>query len=270
MNGNLSIYRLWLLMRADFLAEWRAYAFIGGFSGTMYLLITLSDRYFGTLDPAPYQSLFAYALFIWGLVATKRAFSALHSPDARESYLLLPASALEKILARLLPLTAGFAIALPVYMLVASAIIEAVHLAAFGSRRPIFDLFDPDVWEALAIYCVIQSPFFLGAVWFRRFAIIKTLFVLTLVLTGLIALIVCAGYLAARNFDWIHSAWRFDHPYFPELHGYDALDRMLAELDSSVGDAVAVALWSALALMPPALWCIAWLRLSETQAEDGI
>ena len=77
-----------------------------------------------------------------GIIASSRAFRPLHDKTRNEAYLLLPASALEKTLARLLAVTAGLVTYLLVFSTVVALVVESLNLLFFGSRNGFFNPFD--------------------------------------------------------------------------------------------------------------------------------
>ncbi len=276
MEPSFSFHRLWFLLRGDFLAGRRAMAWIAGITAASLFLNSLVESIYGYMDPSLHQQLFGYALFIWGIIATSLAFRRLTDRSSREAYLLLPASALEKLLARLLPVTLGFGIALPAYFLVLSVLVESFNLAVFGTQRPLFDPFDPGIWKVFGYYLILQSPFFLGAVWFDRFSFILTALTLLVFHIGLALLVLAATWLALGSPGWPFGEAPEIHPGL-HVENYDVLDFMLyGVLDNNLvhllnpdWDIQITILYVVLILLPPVLWWIAWLRLKEVQT-DGI
>ena len=273
MEPSFSARRLWYLLRGDFLAACPMLAWSAGIAAATLFVVSLQDFIYGYVEPSMHQDLYGYGLFIWGIIATSMAFRQLDDRTHREAYLLLPASALEKMLARLLPVTLGLGIALPVYFLVLSVLMESFNLAVFGIQRPLFDPLDPGIWKLFGYYLILQSPFFLGAVWFGRFSFILTTLVLLVFHIGLALLVLAATWLALGS-----PGWQFgDAPAIhPGLHAenYDVLDFMLFGVVDNVlvnllnpdWDTQIAILYGVLILIPPVLWWIAWLRLREVQA----
>ena len=276
MEPSFSPRRLWFLLRADFLAERRAQAWFAGITAASVFLNSLVQLLYGYVDPSLNQELFGYALFIWGILATSLAFRRLDDRASRAAYLLLPASALEKLLARLLPVTLGFAIALPVYILVLSFLMESFNQAVFGTSRPLFDPFDPGIWKLFGYYLILQSPFFLGAVWFGRFSFFLTALALLGFHIVLALLVLAAAWLAVGTPGWQFGEASAIHPGL-HLENFDVLDFLVFGIADNIfvnllnpdWDTQATILRVVLVLLPPVLWWIAWLRLRELQT-DGI
>ena len=254
MQQHLSTRRLWLLIRSDFRASRRSLAMISGIAAGLVLLLSLQEQVYAFENNSFHREMFGYALYIWGIWSTSRAFRPLHDKTRKEAYLLLPASALEKTLARLLAVTALLVILLLAYYTLLSLAIESLNFAYFGDRRAFFNPFDPVVWELIAGYIVLQAPYFLGAAWFRRAPFITTTLYLVLLLVGIAALAMAVLTIAFDGFGL--QIW--DVLY--AIAGFRFGNREILEPIFAVF----------LALLPPALWFIAWLRLKEAQADDGI
>ncbi len=253
VNENFSARRLWLLIRGDAIGGYRSVLMISAALAGAILLTAIITR--DEFDPNKdfYLSWFGGMLFIWGLVASSQAFRQLHDKTRNESYLLVPASALEKTVARLLSVTVGIAGFLTVFTFAVSVIVEASSLLFFDWRIAFFNPFDPLVWKCIAIYIPFQSLFFLGAAWFRRAHFIKTVLAVTLALMGLMVFLLILVRVIYAS-DWVTL-------YFllvPEL-----LYRSNTVLLETV-------LVGGLVLLPPVCWCIAWLRVKEAQVSDGV
>ncbi len=277
MTSSFSMHRLWLLMRSDFLAERRAFTWAIGTAVFCVLLLSLQQIRWGYVDYSMHQELYGYTLFIWGIFATSRSFRALHDPTRIEAYLLLPASSLEKFFARLLPVTVGIGIFLPIFLLALSTIIESVSTIFFGIRRPLFNPFDLEIWKLYGYYIIIQAPFFLGAIWFRRLNFLISSFVIILFHIVLATAILITARITIGTNDWQHlygqnlqqgsDTGAFSH--FDFFHFGFAHDLFHQLLDTNWSFLAAV-FWIVIALLPPVLWWIAWLRLKEVQVTHGV
>ena len=277
MTSSFSVHRLWSLMHSDFLAERRALSWAAGTAIFAILLLSLQELHWGHVNYSMHQELYGYALFIWGIFATSRSFRAVHDSTRNEAYLLLPASSLEKFFARLLPVTVGIGIFLPIFLLALSAIIESVSMVIFGTRRPLFNPFDSEIWKLYGYYIIIQAPFFLGAIWFRRFNFLITSFAIILFHLLLATAILITARITIGTTEWQHLYGQdiqqrpdtgifnyFDFFYFGIAH--DFFHQLLAANWSFL----ATVFWIVIALLPPVLWWIAWLRLKEVQVDHGV
>ena len=254
MNHALSLPRLWYLLRGDFIIGYRSLLVSSAGLTAVILVVAM-------IAPSDYhgfsnfhRAAFTIALFTWGIVATSRAFVSLHDKTRNEAYLLLPASALEKTLARLLTVTVGFVVYLLVFCTVVSVVVESLNLLFFGNRHRFFDPFDPIIWERISLYIVVQALYFLGAAWFRRGHFMKTTLAITLGFIALTALTLIALRIAFADI-WA-VAWDIDY----------ALES-LQDWFTGTGSGF---LFAVKMLLPIACWCIAWLRVSEAQTSDGV
>ena len=254
MNDALSLPRLWYLLRGDLITGYRSLLISSAALAGVILVVAM-------IAPSDYpefsnfhRDVFTIALFTWGIIASSRAFMPLHDKTRNEAYLLLPVTALEKTLARLLTVTVGMVTYLLVLGTVVSVIVESLNPLFFDHRRAFFDPFDPIVWDRISLYIVIQSLYFLGAAWFRRAHFVKTTLAITL---AFIVLAVLALITARIVFADIWSdGWGMRDPFTALRNWY-------------AGTAETI-LFTVKALLPIACWCMAWLRVSEAQTSDGV
>ena len=285
MTSSFSVYRLWSLMRADFLAERRALIWATGVLSFIVLLWSMQQIEWEHMDysmhddlyGSMHQDLYGYALFILGIFATSRSFRTVHDSTRNEAYLLLPTSSLEKFFARLLPVTLGIGIFLPILLFALTAIIESVSMVISGTRRPLFNPFDSEIWKLYGYYIIIQAPFFLGAIWFRRFNFLITSFAIILFYFLLAIAILITARITIGATEWQHlhgqnfqqsldtgTLNHFDFFHFGIAH--DFFHQLLATNWSFL----TTVFWVVIALLPPVLWWIAWLRLKEVQVDHGV
>lgn len=257
MNETLTLRRLWLLVRADAIADYRlAIAVSAAIAG----LMLLSAFQAPSNELALYEGWFTAALFVWGSIHTSFSFRELHDKTRNEAYLLLPASALEKTLARVLRSTVVFAIYLLVFTTVASLVIEGLKWVVLGRTNPVFVPLTPAVWQRLGLFVVPQSLFFLGAAWFRRLHFVKTLAVLNfgpilLAIVAAILLRIVLGESPVLAFSGFTERGLYNF-YLSHQVAFDIVGAMLKVV--------------AFVALPIFCWCTAWMRVKEAQASDGV
>ena len=230
MNEQLSLSRLGWLLRSDLTRSYRLLLVISGTVALVALIVSVFGAYDGIVGDDFYRVLFVAALFTWGTVGTSLCFNDMHGRATNTAFLLLPASALEKTLSRLIVYTVGSFIYLLALTTVLSLLFEALNLVAFDVRRPFFSPLDRVVWTLLPHYLVVQSLFFLGAAWFRKAQFIKTV--------GAAALIVCVLGAFAIGMAWLFVAgMQFDRDigYGPFEWLVDALRGVSFDVESSCG-----------------------------------
>ena len=255
MNEHFSIERLWWLLRADFTAGYRSLLTVSATLAGVILIASVISFDPGGGAQDFYVSWFGGMLYIWGVIASSRAFRELHDKTRNEAYLLIPASAIEKTAARLLTVTIGLAVYLLIFTTVVSLLVEGMFLMLPGSGYGLFNPFDALMSPLIPGYFFLQSFFFLGAAWFRRRHFIKTSLALTLVGIGLALFIMLTLRLVFAPVD------------MTDLEGLVARAagsyRGLFQTLEALRTVFAI-------ILPLACWTIAWMRVRETQVSDGI
>jgi hypothetical protein len=119
-----------------------------------------------------------------GVLITSYAFADLHRTKRGYAYLMLPASQFEKFFSRWFLTSVGYAgFSLLVYGLFSKFINYSATSAVFNAS----------IWSVFAQYIVLQSVVFLGAIYFKRYRLLKTAVavgVLMFVVIMLLALLV--------------------------------------------------------------------------------
>jgi hypothetical protein len=257
MSAVLSWHRLRNLIEGDVIARYRSLAMVGV---TLASLMLVGDWLTArSSDPAHlYRVWFVLILTTWGPIAASASFRELHDKTRNAAYLLLPASALEKTLARLLLLLIGLTAYVLAIVTIASLIGEVVGSAVGGGSRSMLNPLDRTVWAVIPHCLVIESLYFAGAAWFRRTHFMKTTFAITLLSVGLLA----AGILVLR---FMLGA---------DLLSFGDIGDRAEQLYRSYPRVIDASAFAFLALyfvaLPVVCWVIAWLRVGETQVSDGV
>ena len=254
MNEVLSARRLWLLLRADFITGYRNLIVIGGALAAAIFVASVATRGDFAFGAVFYRECFGLSLFIWGIVASSRAFRPLHAKSRNEGWLLVPASSLEKTFVRLLAVTIGLVAFLLVFIALLSVVVETINLLIFGDRNAFFDPFDPAVRDRISLYIFLQSFYFLGGAWFRRAHFVKTTLALAVAVAAFAILALGAVRVAFTGY------------------GLDIGDALfvLEQLEGAQGIGMQTALHAIALLLPLACWGTAWLRVREAQVSDGV
>jgi hypothetical protein len=250
MNDQLSLRRLALVLRNDVMRTYRSVLLISGTAALVALVVSLGGAYDGAVEQGStfYRGFFIAMLFAWGTIATSVCFGDLHGRGTNTAFLLLPASALEKTVSRLLLHTVGLIAYLLLLTTLLSWLLEGINTVWIDERRELFSPLDGIGWSLLPHFLVAQALFFLGAAWFRKFHFVKTVGAVLAIQIGLsviaVLLIRLIGPIRCLNancyelpwLDWVTDAAPFVYFY----------------------------------LLPPFCWFVAWLRVSETQVSHGI
>ena len=250
MNEHFSLDRLWWLLWADLVAGYRSLLTVSGTLAGVILIASLISIHGAGAAQGFFVSWFGGMLYIWGAIASSRAFPELHDKTRNEVYLLTPASAIEKTLTRLLAVTVGLTLYLLIFTAVVSLLVAGLHRLFLDPGVGLFNPLDPQVWPLVAGYFFLQSFFFLGAAWFRRRHFIKTTLVITVVGIGLTLFVLPTVVLT------LGVAVSPDSISIP---GNQGMLRLIETLRTTFA-----------IVLPVACWTIAWLRVRETQVSDGI
>jgi hypothetical protein len=258
MSEVFTFRRLVLLLRNDIIVRYRTLLLHSAVLAATILVGSMLSNGLSR-GPGPEGDIYFYGfaplLFLWGTIVASGAFNELHDKSKNEAYLLLPASDLEKTIARLLPVL-GFIVYLLAYLTVVSWVVETVNLVLFGSRDRPFNPFDPRVSLFVGHYVVAQSVFFLGAAWFRKAHFWKTSLTITATSLGFGALAALLG-------------WALFDPYFGGFNEPEMYQIYLANIPLFDG-AVLAAKAGYFLVLPPLCWFVAWLRVKETQVSHGV
>ncbi len=109
-----------------------------------------------------------FVLYVGGFILSSMAFSEYHDPKRAHSALTLPCSALEKVLSKWMLTSIGYALGLVILYFLLSIVLH------FGKSLERFDILQPALWMGIGKYILLQSVVFLGAISFKKYALIKT------------------------------------------------------------------------------------------------
>ncbi len=249
LRNVLSPLRLLNLVKKDIYENTVKTAIGSGAAAGIIIIFSAYTAYTGIPAYQLYNKFFAFLLFTAGLIITSGSFREMHLKNKAQYYLLLPASHFEKFLSRLLLTTIGFSLFTLFGTVVVSYISEGLNTLLFNRHNPIFNPFTSQVWLTIARYTVLQSIFFLGAVYFRKNNFIKTINVLLL---SALILSIIVMLLFRHLFADILQGYRFSMVY---ANGMSFLR------------IVNIFLW----IVPaPLFWTIAYFRITEAEVKNAV
>ncbi len=255
MNEHFAVARLWWLLRADLAGGRRSLVTI---SLTLAGIILIAALLF--FDPSDsgqdfYTAWYRLMLLVWGLIASSQAFVELHDKNRNHAYLLIPAAALEKTVARLLTVTLGIVIYLLLFTSVVSLLVAGLLGLFTGGGYGLFNPLDPRLLPLIGWYFFLQSFYFLGAAWFRRGHFVKTALATVLIAIALIVATALAFGVALAP----DNAEELAELVVGMSVSSPGVFRPLATLGKTL-----------VVLLPVACWTIAWLRLREAEVSHGV
>lgn len=146
---------------------------------------------------------YAFCLLLGGFIISSMAFGDMGNTLKRNSYLTLPASNLEKFLSAWLLSSVGWILVFTPLFVLHTLIVNSVGNMLF--RDVTFYMFSPfseTSLEAIRYYIVLQGIFLVGAVNFRGYVFLKTLFAIFIIgLVGGIMFYTALSDLAKSNLE---------------------------------------------------------------------
>ncbi|PSL33499.1 hypothetical protein [Chitinophaga ginsengisoli] len=233
------------------------------------LLLNLSDNFRIDSDMSRLVPLYFIGMFMTGLIFTSLSFSELGNKPHGIDYLLLPASQLEKYLSTLLVTTIGFQLIYHFAFYLAYLGIDAILIWHNGQhlKNDLHLAFDetPMVYF-YHIWFFAQAVMLLGAIYFQKYSLIKTVFLFAVFILSLYFLNTLFSY---AFFGSRISRWDAHFPFVginvilgenPSEH-VPRTDKFLM-LPANVRDGL---LFSAKYLVAPMLWTLGYMRLRDKE-----
>lgn len=261
--SHFSIHRVWYLLRHMFVSQRRTAvisfaAIFGAF--TIVVLFSFIEGIVPEIHNVPAALYFG----IVGLVIAGTAFGELHDGKRSYGYLLLPASAAEKVTAAIL---ATGVLWIPFAFLsywLFSVLMAGLSLLILGEALPFYQIFTAENGELVLDFVTAHALFLFGAVYFRGKNLLKTVATLAGVGFGISALVGLAGWLLFKGFG----------PDLEQLFQGTVVSGDISARVTRIADmfvtAQNVGVFLAQYILPPALWVLTWQRLRETEVAHGV
>ena len=252
--------RFYLLIRNGIVLNKSTILIVSAAVGGILVFLSAIDVFLG-YRPRFHQGLYLGVLYIGGLIVTSKIFREFHDTVKGPAWLLIPASLLEKASSRIALSTVIYVIATMLIFFGFSILSEVFNWLLFRRHHPLFNPFDPWVLHGVALYFVLQAPLLVGAIYFQRHSLSKTILVLL-------------GYTSVFFVVVGIATWLIFGDYF---HGLLSNLETLIEQTGTTDDAIIanignlgrVALWFwriiFWAIIPPLCWTICYYRLKETE-----
>ena len=187
-NQYFSFPRFWHLMQREFAQNKKIFLMI---AAVAFLVIggnALGWAY--NREHGYHEFAYGFYLLVGGFILTSLSFTEMNQPDNKLFYLTLPATSLEKFISRWLITGLGFAVLLTIGYWLTTLVAKALGIAIFDFNIGDFNPFTKENILFFQIYLAVQTIFLLGAVYFRKFAIFKT--VLATAFIGLCLVVISA------------------------------------------------------------------------------
>jgi hypothetical protein len=210
-------------------------------------------------NPVFYSSIYIPVLFICGFSITEKHFKDFHNEVRGMAWMTLPASQLEKFSSHVFFLLIVFAAGIMSLFFFTSLISEGINQMLLGSSHKIFNPFTEKVLSATYTYFILQSLFMLGAIYFKKSPIIKT--ILSLILYVFVFVIIVG---VSMKIIFGGSAWNFIFAGNPVTNVAELAyeNDTLVKIWSVIGSATHIAFRY---LLAPLCWVIGYIRLREKE-----
>lgn len=261
-NNIFDPRRFWLLLKEEIHLDYRRYLL--GLGAAFALLAVI--WWFNGFDINVNDHLAEFHYIWFGIILigggaffTSIAYVPYGEKTSRLFYLNLPASTLEKFASKWFITAILYPLAIWLFYLVFSWVVNAVYMAYTGGTPfTALPAFGYKTWLFIRIYIVVQSLFLLGAVIFHRFAIFKTGFSLLLlgITLGLFTFI-CFRLIFPEVFDGLLSVG----PYSPN-QVYEPSESFKTFVETRMEDILTYLFW----IVPaPVLLIIGYYKLKEKE-----
>ena len=202
--NQFSIQRLFLLMKRHSVMNAKTWLIgLGAISGLLIVISVIQSYSMGIYQFSSLVSLGTIFVFIAGFILTSATYNELHTPARAQFYLILPANTFEKLLSKWLLSSILFVLAAFVLLSGVLGVTTLLSSWLFKTDTVFFNPFTNDNIETMGQYIVVQSVFFLGALFFRKNNFIKTLLSIFVVLFGLSILMGFLGWIILGEFNQV-------------------------------------------------------------------
>lgn len=248
--------RIYRMMRNAMVLNRSSIVVVSASVACVAILISFLDA-LGACRLLLHRNLYLAVFVSGGLLFTSRSFRGLHDPIQGLSWLLLPASLLEKTIVHILLTTVIYAIGSMLLFVVISMVSEALNQMLLGRHHGLFTPIDPLVLKSALTYIAIQAPFLVGAAYFRKHALSKTI----LVLMGFLVLLAVGIFVALRII--FGSQWSgIDFERMLDGADLGIAWEQLKQIGRTAAGTAKVLFW---AVIPLVSWTICYFRLKETE-----
>ncbi len=265
MKIEFNVRRFGLLLKKDAFSVYRTAAVSAMAVSLVVILISLISVWSGDIDPAFHQIFFPTILILGGFIVTSRVFIDMHSSKTIHDWMMLPASLLEKHLSRLLASTILWILGALVGYSIISLVSEGLNGLIFGRGHLLFNPFAIEIWKTIPYYLVTQSIFFLGAAYFRKNHLIKT--VLILALFALVLALVIA--LLGRVVFWDYFSGFFI-PKESMRIGTTGGPAQGAQIESFLQVMSVIGKTLYWGILAPFCWFLSYLRIREQEVRYAV
>ncbi|MFW5687338.1 MAG: hypothetical protein ACOCXV_00265 [Bacteroidota bacterium] len=185
--NQFSIQRFGLLMKRYVMFNMKTWFIgMGALAGVLIVISALQVIFSsGTFNISPLVTLGQIVIFVGGFLITSMSYNEIHTPARSQFFLTLPATTGEKLFSHWIITSVIFVVVANILLMVTLLIASAIANLSLSIPIDVFNPFEKQNLTLMSIYLVVQSVFFLGALYFRKNNFLKTilsLFVIQLII----------------------------------------------------------------------------------------
>lgn len=256
---QLSGRRIGILLRNELWGNYKTLIITAGAIAGLLLIINVASV--STAAQWDFnQVFFPITYLITGMIATSLTFSSMHNKEKGYSYLLQPASHLEKCISKIILTTIGYTVIIIAGYFLFSLLAAGITSLFFGTAHGVFNPFTREVWQYVGMYIVAQSIVLFSASFFKKLSLLK----LILSVNGLALVLALVAALSVRLMFWkFFGGFGLDvsSEFFNSLSfttGYDNL------VGFGKGLYTGLKIFGCY-IMPPFFWFLTYLRIREKE-----
>jgi len=256
---KLSFTRIGILLRNELWGNYKTLVISAGAIAGLLLIINVASV--ATAGRWNFNEVFfPITYLITGMIATSMTFTAMHSKEKGYSYLLLPASHLEKCITKIFLTTVGYTVLIIIGYFLFSLVAAGITGLFFGRIHGVFNPFTREVLNYIGIYVVTQSVVLFSASFFRKLSLLK----LILSLNGLAIVLAIVAALSIRLMFWkFFGGFGFEvtEEFFHSLSFTSGYDNLVG-YGKALYTGSKIFFWY---IMPPFFWFLTYLRMREKE-----
>ena len=131
-----------------------------------------------TIEPNLYKTVYPAIIIITGLIVTSLSFSELYTGKSY-FYLTLPSSSFEKLLSKLIIISALYLLSINFLLIFVSIAAKGINYFLFGNQFSIFNPIHPNILSSELFYLIALTIFLFGAVYFKKYNFLKTILLIS-------------------------------------------------------------------------------------------
>lgn len=170
---TLSLKRILFLCRRHFFESKNlVIAVIAIVTIILLALASMNRNIFQSIDPTNGATLYHFWGCFWALFCGIQILRPLHKAGLRLSYIMLPASQVEKIIGAFCSASAIFLLVLYIPLLITSGVAILLNWFFWGFAQALFNPFSPELFDLFGIGLEVVLIGMCGALWTRKYPMI--------------------------------------------------------------------------------------------------